>query len=393
MEAKVRSFNNLSRSKKLPSGLLPNHWVFGVCHVDIHPPGDLVLAVNPQSEYLNQAGPAQILSLPTTREKAEATIPYLLDAFVNPTPIGPSVPTFAPWTWSTLDPDMAQAIEDSLKKHDVKPALCKVGVCTAEERDILETARAKLLSKLTEFSEDIEPDAVGPGDSTKCHGCGMSRECFFQPLKHCARCGEAFYHSRECQKKHWKHHKPTCCAPGATPSLDAYDYYNMKAPTDPEARALMSSLRLEGHPNRGGTALPLHRLVLTGQDTPEKMRLLFGPQYESTLKEDHEKARIGCLLDPPPGSPWHILNASMDDHSFVRSLRPATEAEKQEVEEVREIQALIRLRVGAGKSPSSADMQAILKTFGPNWPAKLQTYTLAANTIDQGVPAGGYRGF
>lgn len=123
------------------------------------------------------------------------------------------------------------------------------------------------------------------------------------------------------------------------------------------------------------------------------MRLLFGPQYERTLKEDHETARIECLLDPPPGSPWHVLNASMHDPSLVRSLRAATEAEKQKVEEVREMQALIRGRVGAGKSPSSADMHAILQTFGPNWPAKLPTYTLAANTMDQGVPAGGRRGF
>jgi hypothetical protein len=45
------------------------------------------------------------------------------------------------------------------------------------------------------------------------------------------------------------------------------------------------------------SSLPLRRLILTGQDTPEKMWLLFGPQYERTLKEDHENARIECLLD------------------------------------------------------------------------------------------------
>jgi hypothetical protein len=252
MEAKVRAFNNLPRSKKVPSGLVPNHWVFGVCHVDLHPPGDLVLAVNPPSRYLIRGGPAQILSLPTTHEKAKAAIPYLLDAFVEPT--GPSVPTFAPWTWSTLDPDMAQAIEDGLKQHGVKSALCKVGICTAEERDILEEARDTLISELTEAFQSIERDPVGPGDSTKCHGCGMNRECFFQPLKKCSRCGEAFYHSRECQKKHWKHHKTTCYAPGVSPSLDACDYYYTKAPTDPEARALMSSLRLEWQPRHRGIA-------------------------------------------------------------------------------------------------------------------------------------------
>ena len=37
------------------------------------------------------------------------------------------------------------------------------------------------------------------------------------------------------------------------------------------------------------SSLPLHHLILTGQDTPEKMQLLFSPQYKSTLKEDHKK--------------------------------------------------------------------------------------------------------
>jgi hypothetical protein len=143
------------------------------------------------------------------------------------------------------------------------------------------------------------------------------------------------------------------------------------------------------------SSLPLYRLILTGQDTPEKMRLLFGPQYERTLKEHHGKARIECLLDPPPGSPSHVLRASMgmDDPSLVQALRPATEAEKKRVEEVREMQALIRLRVGAGKSPSLTDMQAIIRSFGQDWSEKLPTYDLAVNTMDQGVPAGGYRGF
>lgn len=81
MEARVRLLNNLPRSEKTPSGL-PNHWVFGVCHVDLDPPGDLLLAVHPQSIYLNQAGPAQILSLASVAEKAEAIIPCLLDSFI-----------------------------------------------------------------------------------------------------------------------------------------------------------------------------------------------------------------------------------------------------------------------------------------------------------------------
>ncbi|KAK3309256.1 uncharacterized protein B0T15DRAFT_391441 [Chaetomium strumarium] len=371
MDVKVHLFNILPRPEKAPTDdSVPNHWVFGVCHLDIPPSADIVLAVNPHiRNYLLRAGSGQIISLPTTREIAEATIPHLLDAFLEPTE---GIPAFAPWTWSTLGPNMAQAIEDALRSLGVRPELCNVG-----------------------------PNTVRPGDVTKCHGCGLSRECFFQPLQPCGRCGTAFYHSRECQEKHLEHHEHACLAPGST--LDADTYYNTMAPFDPEAWALMSSLRLEWHPNRSLIAcaseppppppppgpppprdsdsfssLPLHRLIITGQDTPENMRLLFGPQYESTLKEPYEKFRIGLLLDPPPGSPWHAMDADlgMDDPFLVRSLRPATEAEKQKVEEVREMQALIRQRVDTGKSPSLADMHAIL--------------TMAVNTMDQGVPAGGF---
>lgn len=127
---------------------------------------------------------------------------------------------------------MAKEIEDGLKKHGVKPELCKVGVCTAEERTILEEARDNLFTKFTGVLRDMKPSHVSPGDAKKCHGCGMSHDCFFQPLKRCARCEKAFYYSKECQKKHWKQHKAVCPAPGATPSLSAYDYFNKKAPTD-----------------------------------------------------------------------------------------------------------------------------------------------------------------
>ena len=121
------------------------------------------------------------------------------------------------------------------------------------------------------------------------------------------------------------------------------------------------------------------------------MQLLFGPAWETHIKKNHDEARIGCLLDPPPGSPSHVMNAFMDDNSLVRSLRPATEAEQQKVKEVREMQALIRRRIGVGRQPTSGDMQAILTTSGADWAGKLPTYFLAVNTMDQGVPSGGFR--
>lgn len=158
-------------------------------------------------------------------------------------------PPFAPWTWSTLDSEIAEAVQDGLRNHGIKPELCQVGICSTEERDILETVRAQLFEGLMPASHI--PTTVNQGDPTRCHGCGMSRESFFQPLKKCSRCNDAFYHSRDCQKKHWKHHKPDCLPSLASVTdIDAYTYYKTNAPADPDAAALLRSFNLD--PSKGG---------------------------------------------------------------------------------------------------------------------------------------------
>ncbi|KAF2398897.1 hypothetical protein EJ06DRAFT_544006 [Trichodelitschia bisporula] len=379
MEEKVLRFNNLPRPNTSPTGL-PNHWVFGVCHVDLEPQGDLVIAVNPKSSFLKQAGPAQILKLGTAAEKAEATISCLLDAFIKAD--ATNSPTFAPWTWSTLDSVTAQAVQDALKKHGVKSEICRVGVCTAEEIDILESPPL-----LTVF----------PGDISRCHNCRMSRESFFVPLKKCSKCNSAYYHSRGCQKDHWKDHKHDCRRL-ASGTYSPLEYYDIKASVDPNApsprkrnRVSISSTVVAYKRADTACGLPLHRLVFTGQDTPANMKLLFGQDVKK-IKTDHEDARIQVLLDPPVGSPAHVFNLQWHDPSLTRAPRPATEAEENMIKEVRQIQAMIRNRVGVGKSPSTNDMKAIIvEAFGANWVDKLPVYQLATNTIDQGVPAGGHR--
>lgn len=128
-------------------------------------------------------------------------------------------------------------------------------------------------------------------------------------------------------------------------------------------------------------SLPLSRLIITGRDTPENLRLLFGPRCLRTLNF-HQDYRLTQLLDPPPGSPWHDYENHFRDASLVRSLRPADEAEKQMMGQVREMQAMIRQRFAA-RSPSLADMQAIVKSFGNAWKEGVRVYIMALNTMDQ----------
>ncbi|KAK2050621.1 hypothetical protein LZ31DRAFT_547905 [Colletotrichum somersetense] len=413
MEHTVRSFKSLSRKRTTPTGL-PNHWVFGLRHVPIDPEGDLVVVVHPLSRYLLSAGPAQILSLPGASDKAKALVPLLLDAFLKGNSSSGALSTsetfFAPWSWEVDDPELASAISQELKQLGIEGVLGHVEACSAGDRAILDESWHALLERLRGMTQGASKQHTGPkaatataspavelGDRSKCHGCGSNRESFAAPLKMCSACGQAWYHSQDCQRQHWKQHKKACLAnrsganaspastSGAKPSLEEpYTYYNQIARKSPDAQKLLRALRLDPA-SPEGTAKPLRRLVITGQDSPENMKLLFGPSSLVNMKEEHENARIEVLLDPPRGSPSYNLSKFMDDPSLTRSVRPPTEAEKQKLQEVREMQQRIRQKVGAGNTPSSGDMKSILSSFGPDWPEKLPLYMSAANTMDQGV--------
>ncbi|KAL5401530.1 hypothetical protein PMIN06_012317 [Paraphaeosphaeria minitans] len=138
----------------------------------------------------------------------------------------------------------------------------------------------------------------------------------------------------------------------------------------PEAKALAATLNLDlptWAAARDGTVKPLRQLVITGKDTATNMQLLFGAEWRETMLEPYDKVRAEVLLNPPRGSPAYAAVAEPDDGAPAWSPRPPSESEQRKVYEVREMQSVIRERVGAGKSPSSADRQAILMSFGPNF--------------------------
>ncbi|POS70218.1 hypothetical protein DHEL01_v211386 [Diaporthe helianthi] len=176
-------------------------------------------------------------------------------------------------------------------------------------------------------------------------------------------CGKAWYYSQDCQRKHWKAHKPTCLAnrpkkagtSSSSNALDAHKYYNTTA----------------------------------RKDTPENMQLVFGPDWRECLGKLYDETRIDVLLDPPRGSPSFAITKYLNtDNWLKRSPRPGIESEKELINQVtlgRKMQDAVRRRIGAGKSPSTHDMKAVLSSYGPDWTSHLQTYMLAINTMDQGV--------
>ncbi|KAG8169432.1 hypothetical protein KVR01_000177 [Diaporthe batatas] len=225
-----------------------------------------------------------------------------------------------------------------------------------------------------------QPD-VTPGDATRCHGCAAAGDSFPEPLRRCSGCGKAWYHSQDCQRTHWKTHRPTCRA-NRPKKEDAHRYLNTTARSSPEARELMRTVNhhFPTSPTQmEGMAKPLRSLIYTGKDTPENMQLIFGPEWRRSLGKTYEDARIEILLDAPRGSPSYAMNQGLiGANRLERSPRPATESEKQLIGEVREMQYMMG-------SPSSNDTKAVLSSYGADWTSHLRTYMLAINTMDQGV--------
>lgn len=115
------------------------------------------------------------------------------------------------------------------------------------------------------------------------------------------------------------------------------------------------------------------------------MELLFGPGWRNTLLKDQEEARLHVLLNPPRGSPSYAVDSRLDSGAPNWSPRPASDGEKQKVAEAREMQEMIRNKVGSGRSPFNADTREILNSFGAAWAEKTEIYTLALNTMDPSV--------
>lgn len=151
-------------------------------------------------------------------------MPLLLDAFVKGDPhaspsgrqpgeLGDHEP-FAPWTWATENHELAKAVAGTLEMCGVIDDLCRVAVCSHDDNEALGAVWRTFYQLLshTMIDRDGQPTPVEPGDASRCHGCRFNGDNFSEALKKCSGCGMVWYHSRVCQQRHWKQHKPTCLA-------------------------------------------------------------------------------------------------------------------------------------------------------------------------------------
>ncbi|KAK5682036.1 hypothetical protein LTR17_027418, partial [Elasticomyces elasticus] len=132
----------------------------------------------------------------------------------------------------------------------------------------------------------------------------------------------------------------------------------------------------------------LRRLIVTGKDTAENMRLLFGP-LSSKLMLTYREIRLQVLLDPPKGSMTHSWTRmfGLDNGCPVWSPRPATEAEQRDAQKIRHMQAAMRTTSVDGKPLNSTTMRTVFEAFADRSDVAHQHMldTLAVNTLNQGL--------
>ncbi|KUJ11649.1 uncharacterized protein LY89DRAFT_722756 [Mollisia scopiformis] len=375
----VASFNRLDRSKQLPSGLLKNHWYFTI--------------INTESRFQITTDRTQILSLPTDAAQTDVIVPLLLGTFVKGLHRGSDilpddVPPFAPFSWGTRSPDLARAIEVKLRALGVRLDLCTVQPGTKEQGEVADESWIKVMDLVTNTLGTALPQQASQG------------RCWFDEM---FPVQQSILLLPECQRSDWKEHKKACGERSRTSNgqqsssmsgqaLEPSDYYHRVARTIPEAKVLADSINLPLPPRGGGLSKPIRRLVITGKDTTQNLRLLLGPNWQSASSTWSE-ARIEILLDAPIGSPSYAFHKRNDEGGLVSSPRSASVDETARIQTVREIQQAIRTRLGTRRQPTTQDMKAVLLTFGNNWGAMLPDYNLAVNTMDQGVPVRWGSGF
>ncbi|KXS96111.1 hypothetical protein AC578_7782 [Pseudocercospora eumusae] len=166
-----------------------------------------------------QARPVQLLTASSIHAKITAIVSLLLDVFIRGSQDSAGIqqsPSFAPWSWAMSgDEEIEAAIQPKLRECGVHDDLCTVGLCTREEKDIIDRQWSRLFARTAvqtgEFPRwlNTSTSARQLGDASHCHHCRSSMSTW---LKRCSDCRGAYYCSQRCQEEAWQRHKERDCA-------------------------------------------------------------------------------------------------------------------------------------------------------------------------------------
>lgn len=161
----ISNFNALPRPARAPSGLVPNHWNISIRHVTLSPPGDLVLLVQPDSQFVHTEGPIQIVegqtpghvlnpkSLVTLQTISRLIMKSFVEGMGGPSVVAAS----APWSWATNEQNFARRIMKVMADMGVREDLLTMGVADADELASCDEAWDSLCQQLTGLAR---PSAV-----------------------------------------------------------------------------------------------------------------------------------------------------------------------------------------------------------------------------------------
>lgn len=212
---RVKTFNELRRPEFDDLGQ-PNHYHFCIKSLPFVP-GDAVFMVNPWNGHEHTEGRTRIVSLPPDQQ-AKIIVPLLLysfntrfdeSGFIHQ--MHNDMYPWAPWSWSTADPVLASAVSTRLRAIGVRKELCEVSVSGSDDVETAEQ-RWAVMERQLEAAISILPDDFAEDVETSCNACGFTPSLDYS-FQRCARCKEAYYCSRECQKEDWKSHKKICTPP------------------------------------------------------------------------------------------------------------------------------------------------------------------------------------
>jgi len=146
MSDPVSAFNSLPRHIQT-SDSVPNHWVFTVRHVPVHPEAELIMVVNPTSLESHCEGPVDLSKL-IPRDYNGVVVQCLLGAFVSGMGSGERQRMVAPWTWKTTEEKLAREVSALLRELGVREELAEVGVVDGEVKRIVDAQWEDLLGTI-----------------------------------------------------------------------------------------------------------------------------------------------------------------------------------------------------------------------------------------------------
>lgn len=106
---------------------------------------------------------------------------------------------WAPWSWSTADPVLTSAVSASLRATGVRMELCEVSVSYPEDIETAEEKWAAMKKQLAAHIPFVLDGFVEEVDKS-CNACGSTPSLSLS-FQGCARCKQAYYCSRGCQKE------------------------------------------------------------------------------------------------------------------------------------------------------------------------------------------------